>query len=731
VREPEFTGGTPSPHKKARGEEASFLFRLNRKKASAAAKGGRNIKAKAVAKDDSDNDEGTSIIVSPNCKKAFAAAKGGCDVEAKAVTKDDADDDEGTSNGRPRRKTRAIKGGHGAVVMTSWPKAGQDPDNPTNQAGDKLPKAGPAKVPPKSRRGATAQAAFSGRGIPIKIVNKDGSIRDVSLASKDEFACGEGGDERDPDKDIAAAARFALRGRPSNKARATVVRLPGAVIMRRVLAALCDDTDNEVSSAAASNSKVATRATLHDGVELDKEADFKANWQAKKGGHKEEAGWATKSKSNHAAHQGDGTRSPQVLTANKGANFGANWQANKGGYSSKQASRATKRKSDHAAHQGGGTRGPQVLMADEEADFGANWQANKGGYPSEQAGWATKRKANHAAHQGGGTRSPKGSTALFGPTVVENQGKTGWRVSAADILLAPRNAGDPQEEAWRQAERDQEVPHAAAQRKAKHAAHQGGGTRSPQGSTALFGSTMGKKGKTRQGVSTANFLPAPRKPTHAVHQGGGTRDPQELAPSGSAAWSGTPAAVTGTQYKKEAAIAQGARGQSNSHQVLGAAATGRIGQGASTADFLPSQEPYDSESEVNSEAEDMPGDTVKAANQAAMRILVDNRSVHGTTASRLAGATRTAEAAPSWPGICTYYAAWVRALRGEPTNPEAAINEDAPERAYLAVMNGNKHLLVLHHLHQWRAHDGGRRRLDGYIVAFEGEFRDAHGVPLL
>ncbi len=127
----------------------------------------------------------------------------------------------------------------------------------------------------------------------------------------------------------------------------------------------------------------------------------------------------------------------------------------------------------------------------------------------------------------------------------------------------------------------------------------------------------------------------------------------------------------------------------------------------------------------------MPGNTVKAANQAAMRIFADNRSVHGTMALRLAGATRTAEAAPSWPGICAYYAAWVQALRQEPTNPEAAINEDAPERVYLAVMNGNKHLLVLPHLHRWRAHNGGCSHLDGYIVAFEGEVRDAQGIPLL
>ncbi len=185
--------------------------------------------------------------------------------------------------------------------------------------------------------------------------------RDVSLANEDEFARGEGDNERNPDKDIAAAAQFALGVRPSNEARATVARLPGAVIMRRALVALHDDTDDEASSAAARNSKAATRATLRDSVEPNEEADFKANWQAKKGGHGEEASWATKRKSNHAAHQGGGTHSPQVLMADEEANFGANRQADKGGYPSKQAGRATKRKSDHAAHQGGGTHGPQVL----------------------------------------------------------------------------------------------------------------------------------------------------------------------------------------------------------------------------------------------------------------------------------------------------------------------------------------------------------------------------------
>jgi hypothetical protein len=152
VRELEFAGGTPSPHKKVRGKEASFLYR-------------------------------------PDHKKAFAAAKG-CDIEAEAVAKDDLDDDEGVSVGRPwtgqdpdnpadwagnGRKTRAIKGGRGAAVGIGWPKAGQDPDDPADRAGKGLTEARPAKVPPKS-----------GRGIPVEIVNKDGSSREeVSLTSKE------------------------------------------------------------------------------------------------------------------------------------------------------------------------------------------------------------------------------------------------------------------------------------------------------------------------------------------------------------------------------------------------------------------------------------------------------------------------------------------------------------------------------------------------------------------
>ncbi len=60
------------------------------------------------------------------------------------------------------------------------------------------------------------------------------------------------------------------------------------------------------------------------------------------------------------------------MEPNKEADFKANWQAKKGGHTREEASRATKRKLNHAAHQGGGTCSPQVLTADEEADFKAN-----------------------------------------------------------------------------------------------------------------------------------------------------------------------------------------------------------------------------------------------------------------------------------------------------------------------------------------------------------------------
>jgi hypothetical protein len=103
-------------------------------------------------------------------------------------------------------------------------------------------------VPPKS-----------GHGVPVEIVNKDGSSGDeISLASEGKFTSKEGSNEHNPDKDIATAAQLALgvEGlRPSNEAMAAVARLLGAVIVWRALAALGNDINDEVSLTAVSNSK--------------------------------------------------------------------------------------------------------------------------------------------------------------------------------------------------------------------------------------------------------------------------------------------------------------------------------------------------------------------------------------------------------------------------------------------------------------------------------------------
>ena len=104
---------------------------------------------------------------------------------------------------------------------------------------------------------------------------------------------------------------------------------------------------------------------------------------------------------------------------------------------------------------------------------------------------------------------------------------------------------------------------------------------------------------------------------------------------------------------------------------------------------------------------DAPGETLHTTNRAAMRTLADNRSVRRTTAIRFAGATTTAEATHSWTGRGADYTAWVGALRRDPTSPKAAIHQDAPKRVYLAVINGAKHLVALHHFHLWKALDRG------------------------
>ncbi len=119
-------GGTPSPRKKARDKEDSSLDRLDRKKAFAAVKGRHGV-----------NDAS--------------------DAEAKVLVEDDSDDDD-ESGERPRRKTRAAKGGRSA-------------DNLADRADDGRQ---PTKAPPKSGRGVPTHAAVGGRGVPMHAVGGRG-----------------------------------------------------------------------------------------------------------------------------------------------------------------------------------------------------------------------------------------------------------------------------------------------------------------------------------------------------------------------------------------------------------------------------------------------------------------------------------------------------------------------------------------------------------------------------
>ncbi len=208
VRKPELVGGTPRPRKKAQDKEDSSLDHLDQKKAFAAIKGRHGVN---------------------NASNA----------EAEVLIEDDSDDND-ASGGRPRRKTRAAKGGRSA-------------NDPADQADDGHQ---PTKAPPKSgrivpmhdavggrrvlvhavgERGIPVHAVIGGQGAPAKI-ESGSSGDDASLASEDNFASKEEDDKRDLDNRLAGEARFAhneitveapfaLGFLPSNEARAAAARL--------------------------------------------------------------------------------------------------------------------------------------------------------------------------------------------------------------------------------------------------------------------------------------------------------------------------------------------------------------------------------------------------------------------------------------------------------------------------------------------------------------------------
>jgi hypothetical protein len=171
-------------------------------------------------------------------------------------------------------------------------------------------------------RGIPVHAVVGGQGAPAKIAS--GSSRDdASLTSEDDFASEEEDDEHDPDDglagearfahdEIAVKARFALGFWPSDEARAAAARLLDAKVVRGAVAALRD-----------SSSASAAQATIGNDVKFDERSEAEANWHAKRGDPKDDAGGATK-QGTHCK------RSPQVLTANEETNAGTKWQANQG-----------------------------------------------------------------------------------------------------------------------------------------------------------------------------------------------------------------------------------------------------------------------------------------------------------------------------------------------------------------------------------------------------------------
>jgi hypothetical protein len=177
----------------------------------------------------------------------------------------------------------------------------------------------------------------------------------------------------------------------------------------------------------------------------------------------------------------------------------------------------------------------------------------------------------------------------------------------------------------------------------------------PQVSTALFGSTevfgsttsVKTQGKTGQSGSAANFLSGTAA---GGHYKGGTG--QGVSAANFSPWE--------HQFGKEAKThGVSTRG----HQIYKEAGAHDVhGSG------------------VESDEDSAPPEWVAEADQKAMLALADNRSFRGTSASRMAADTRAAEAAPGWTSMGADYAAWLRDLRGNPTNPCSVITDRAPEQ---------------------------------------------------
>ena len=112
------------------------------------------------------------------------------------------------------------------------------------------------------------------------------------------------------------------------------------------------------------------------------------------------------------------------------------------------------------------------------------------------------------------------------------------------------------------------------------------------------------------------------------------------------------------------------------------------------------------------------GEAVTDRDLVVLRAIVDNRNLHGTTASRLCQATKAVQAHPGWSGMGMHYTTWVNAPGRNPSSLEAALGTIAPEMAYLVRKNGELQFSALHHIHRERSPDVGHSRLYNRIVVF-------------
>jgi hypothetical protein len=300
-----------------------------------------------------------------------------------------------------------------------------------------------------------ALAAVAARGPSVTRSGRAGAIR------------GDGGAGTCPDNNVMAAAQLALVFEgcmPDNAARAAFEGFPGAEVVRRAPAALRNNTNDEEEPGAQDK---------EDGFIIAQDNDTKE----------------------------DKTLSSKAPKVQQG--------------SSREAHQKTQEEAHHHAYGGGRTLG---LSSDgEDGETGAP-DTRPGSLPIDKGRKARLPNARQGSLSLNAPKANQKTNKVAHHPTYWGGGTHRWALEGEDKKArAPKARQAEDAEAWVQAERGyKDAPYVATQKKPNQAAHQGSGTCSPQVSTALFGlealfgpTAGGKhKGKTRQGVSAANFLPA-------------------------------------------------------------------------------------------------------------------------------------------------------------------------------------------------------------------------------